>query len=538
MRLRSLVALFALFTTLPAFGFELSGWIPAWDKAALESLQLHGATLDESNPVWYTLEADGSIRPVWNAANPSWRAAMSGSRILPTIQNYGNNGFDDERVTRIISDPALRARHIEDLVVLVVQNAYDGIDIDYERIPASSRGDFSAFITELANELHATGKLLSVTVHPKTSASQDWRGPGGQDWPVIGAAADSVKIMAYDYHWSTSTAGALSPLSWITDVARYATKAIPSSKVVMGLPWYGYDWLGKQGAAVTWKQATALAKSKNVTPVRDANGELTFSYDGRTVFFQDAESYRVKIDAIMKAAPGIGGITQWRLGQEDAASWDVIRDLRGETVVTPPPAPEFELRGLRTARLSSGSSLTLEYEVDRLNSFDDPVNVRITGSSPVVDARLSRTTLRPGERAVLKLTAMEAGSGSIRLQFESAGVRRDLDVSVTVEAEPLQLTIEGPSSVTLQNGKATTLPYRVITNRVPSSRQLSVTIASPEAFDIATSEDGSLLNTQVHARQAKPGRYALTVRVEAEGVIGETVTFVEVENTRRRSTRR
>ncbi|MBW3564790.1 MAG: hypothetical protein KY459_08695 [Acidobacteria bacterium] len=538
MRHRALVALFALFTTLPAFAFELSGWIPAWDKAALESLQLHGAILDESNPVWYTLEADGSIDKVWNAENPSWRAAMSGSRLLPTIQNYGNGGFDDERVTRIISDPVLRARHIEDLVVLVVQNAYDGIDIDYERIPASSRDDFSAFVTELARELHATGKLLSVTVHPKTSASQDWRGPGGQDWPVIGAAADSVKIMAYDYHWSTSTAGALSPLSWVTDVARYATNSIPASKVVMGLPWYGYDWLGNRGTAVTWKQATALAKSNNVTPVRDADGELTFSYDGRTVFFQDAESYRLKINAILKVAPGIGGITQWRLGDEDAASWNVIRDLRGETVIVAAPAPEFELRGLRTARLSSGSSLSLEYEVERLNSFDDPVNVKITSTSPVVDARLARTLLHPGERTVLTLTAVEAGSGSIRLQFESEGVRRYLDLAVTVEADPLQLSIEGPSSVRLKNGEATTLPYRVITNRKPSSRQLSVTIASPEAFDIATSEDGSLVNTQVHARQAKPGRYALTVRVEAEGVIREMVTFVEIENTRRRGTRR
>ncbi|HUP60330.1 MAG TPA: hypothetical protein VNA69_07910 [Thermoanaerobaculia bacterium] len=42
--------------------------------------------------------------------------------------------------------------------------------------------------------------------------------------------ADSVKIMAYDYHWSTSAPGPISPLTWLADVAKYAAGTLPGGK--------------------------------------------------------------------------------------------------------------------------------------------------------------------------------------------------------------------------------------------------------------------------------------------------------------------
>lgn len=326
---RSLLCALLVLMTAPLHATRFSGWVPAWDEAALDSLQAEGELLDEVNPVWYLMKADGSIGTVWNAENDTWLAAMTGLDVVPTIQNFNEGRFDGAMAQTILADERLRRRHIDELVYLVVTRAWAGIDLDYEALPATARSDFSRFVTELAEELHRRGKVLSVTVHPKTSDSQDWKGPGSQDWRVIGAAADSVKIMAYDYHWSTSDAGPLAPLSWLIDVARYASTVIPAEKITMGLPWYGYDWAGRSGKGVTWTQATATAQARGVEAVRTADGELTYSYDGRTVFFQDGESFRAKTAAILEAVPGIGGFTQWRLGGEDARFWDVIRELRG-----------------------------------------------------------------------------------------------------------------------------------------------------------------------------------------------------------------
>src|SRR5215212_2619627 len=218
--------LFALAS--PAYAYRMSAWVPPWDANSATIMSTHARDLDESNPGWYTAVADGSVAPSSGGETATLRSALTGTLLVPTIANYVNGGFDGGMMSTIVNDAALREKHAEAIRQLVVQRAYDGIDLDYEAMPATAKTGFTSFVQLLASKLHASNKVLSVTVHPKTSASATWDGPGAQDYPAIGAAADSVKIMAYDYHWSTSDAGALAPLSWLDQIAAYAESTMPS----------------------------------------------------------------------------------------------------------------------------------------------------------------------------------------------------------------------------------------------------------------------------------------------------------------------
>src|SRR5204863_1879901 len=174
------------------------------------------------------------------AEDPTMRAAMTGTLTIPTIKNYIAGQFNGTLVASLLSTPAGRDTHASALTDLVNSKALDGIDLDYEELPATARDSFSAFVQLLAGKLHASGKKLSVTVSAKTSASQDWAGPGGDDYAALGAVADSIKIMAYDKHYPGGSAGDISPLAWLDQIASYADSTIPSGKIVFGLPWYGY----------------------------------------------------------------------------------------------------------------------------------------------------------------------------------------------------------------------------------------------------------------------------------------------------------
>jgi len=263
---------------------------------------------------------------------------------LPTIKNYVNGSFNATVVVNLIATAESRETHAEALRQLVVMNALDGIDIDYESLPQSAKSNFSAFITLLAQKLHASNKKLSVTLGAKTSDTQTWDGPGGNDWSAIGSVADSVKVMAYDKHYPGGAAGAITPLDWLDAVATYAESHVPAAKVMIGLPWYGYDWVGTSASSVTYASGTQAAANLGVTPSRDANGELTFAAAGHVVYFQDAESYARKVDALLAKHPGIGGFAHWRAGAEDPATWTKISSLRnggtsGATPAPKPPAP-------------------------------------------------------------------------------------------------------------------------------------------------------------------------------------------------------
>ena len=95
MRHRFLFLTAAMLFMVPSlFASRITAWIPAWDSAALTSLQLNAGRLDESNPVWYSLSSTGSIVLNWNAENPTWVAAMTGTKVIPTIQNVVDGSFN------------------------------------------------------------------------------------------------------------------------------------------------------------------------------------------------------------------------------------------------------------------------------------------------------------------------------------------------------------------------------------------------------------------------------------------------------------
>jgi len=217
---------------------------------------------------------------------------------------------------------------VRNILEEVQTHNYDGIDIDYELLDSSLRGEFSAFITELAGALHAEGKQLTIAVHAKTS---DYGGLGGfQDWSVIGPAVDRMRIMTYDYHWRGGGPGPVAPIYWVREVAEYAKATVDPSKVVIGVPFYGYNWPANGDATPQiWTAINDLIQSYRL-PVNfaesDANGPIQenwITYNGRKVWFATSRGLEAKIGLVQSL--DLAGIAIWRLGGEDPNNWEAIR---------------------------------------------------------------------------------------------------------------------------------------------------------------------------------------------------------------------
>jgi spore germination protein len=432
--------------------YRITAWIPPWDQNALTSIQKNGGAVSESNPVWYSWNADGTIAKNWNAENNTWRAAMTGSALIPTIQNVVSKSFSASAVETMLATPASREAHAAAIFQLVSSNAFDGIDVDYERVPASSRANFTAFINTLGAKLHGSGKKLSVTVYAKTG-DVTWNGAGAEDWAAIGSVADSVKLMAYDYHYASTPAGAITPLDWLDQVVTYAESVIPRAKIIVGLPWYGYDWSSSGGATASYASATLVAQNNGVTIGRDASGEATYTYSGHTVFFQDATSYQKKIDLIKQKHGSVGGFAHWAAGVEDPAIWSVIR---GTSVPAPTPSPtpapapqpapapspaqplpaDFSVSGPSVVTLTQGSELTADYRLTAINGFSSTANLTIiplTNYNGVVAA--ATPAIAPSSPMMLRVAATSLtapGTYQVALRFTSGTLVHDTVLTIVV----------------------------------------------------------------------------------------------------------
>lgn len=303
---------------------SIGAWMPYWDeRRSNASFQRTIKLLDEISPYWYYLLPNGQLKPTAKFDLGVLREAKAEDiKVIPMV----SNGYNGALVSKVINNSALLKAHINALVSKVTARNLDGIELDYEGLLPQDRNKFTAFVKLLAAELHKRNKLLSVTVQAKVKEPGHNGSTKAQDWKGIGQYADKVHIMAYDYHWKTSPPGPIAPIGWVENIAKLANKTIPSSKAVLAVGTYGYDWRSGRALTITVAQARALAKKAKKRIQRDAKSKelyLRLKPGKPQIWLQDSGSLRLKLQIVKKY--DLGGVFFWRLGNEQISYWSVTQ---------------------------------------------------------------------------------------------------------------------------------------------------------------------------------------------------------------------
>ena len=381
----------------------LTGWIPYYrtysstgkQNGGLDSALASADLIKEVMPFWYSLDSATKITDLYTPANPNNPIAdtlnklrLAGYQIIPTITD--STASKDPKtgktatmvLSNLLADSTKRDVVVQTITNFVVTKNFDGIDLDFENFAyvdgtsswATTQVRFIAFMKSLAASLHAKGKLLSLTSPPQFDPVSGKKGYWVYSWADLGSTIDRLRIMTYDY--STSNPGPIGPITWVEQTVQYAISVMPASKVYVGLPGYGRDWVtAVQGvcpstpinylstvkttasaATFVMRDAATLAATYGATPSYQAKyGETTFTYqkvyngnttDGqltqctatRVVWYQDAQGFGLRANLVAKYR--LGGLTQWTLGMEDPAATDAIR------VVAKSIAPDVVLANL------------------------------------------------------------------------------------------------------------------------------------------------------------------------------------------------
>ena len=345
----------------------LSGWLPDYSLARnLPTVEGNLDLIRDISPFWYGLTGETSIKDKYAIGKYTTpieqviaRLKANGLLLLPTITD------DNPKLVlaNLLANPNSRTNIVQTIKSLVIKYNYDGIDLDFETFYTQDgrsswvtlKPNWIAFIKELSTALHDQGKLLSVTTPPDFAPETKRAGNSVYSWAEIGPLIDRLRIMAYDF--STTSPGPIGPLPWSEDAVKYAVTQMPASKVYLGIPGYGRDWITKVDgvcpkdfatsvvvgakAAVIMREALALATSNNATPTySDLNAESTFTYKktyvdptnsasfctaSRTVWYPDERSYTARTNLVGKYR--LGGIAVWTFGMENAAAITTIRDI-------------------------------------------------------------------------------------------------------------------------------------------------------------------------------------------------------------------
>lgn len=297
-------------------GYYENPWPNTSDEVgSLPSMRAHANAMTGVAPYWFRVGADGEIESKQSQlAYDEARAASL--RVYPLVTNK------KEATEKILTDEAVRAKAIDNMMKLLDEQGFDGLNLDFELVPAEQKEQFTAFVTMLYQKIKEKNKTLIVSVFPKIDVDESVM--GAYDYEALSKVSDYLQLMAYDRHWATSAAGAIAPIGWFEDNIKYAIEhGGGAGKIVVGLSLYGYDWSGGKAETVTYVDAIVRAEQQGAEIFFDETDKAPyFFYDDHEVWFEDTRSMNAKMDVIAKYNPA--GIALWRLGQEQPEIWQVI----------------------------------------------------------------------------------------------------------------------------------------------------------------------------------------------------------------------
>ena len=345
-----IIVLFAMSSLLPkeqklrevtrSYPLQVKGAIPYWDQErAVSSFEENIEKINTISLFWYHIGADSDILKYDDAEEDESiidHAHDKDVKVLAVITNlsdYTGAEWDSDRVREIITDDEKRANHIEDIVELVEDKNFDGVNIDYEELDEDLEDEFSLFIEELSEKMDAKDKIVGVALHPKSGEDlpQEDNGSRAQDWKELARYADELYLMTYGEHWDNSAAGPIASLGWVEKKLIYLQSlGVPLEKFYLGIPLYGEDWNKDKeelGMGLTYTDVQNILDEYDPDVKWDDKQKSPYFFyekegDTHEVWFEDARSVGEKIKLANKA--GLGGVTFWRLGGEDSDIWKIL----------------------------------------------------------------------------------------------------------------------------------------------------------------------------------------------------------------------
>jgi chitinase len=304
------------------------GYYTDWSRGTYPASVIPYQYLTHIVHAFVTPNADGSLDGISGFAYPDLvqRAHQAGVKVILSIGGWGGSGG----FSPMSADTVARGRFVQNVKAFLESNSYDGVDLDWEYpVTIADRTNLTALVHELRIAFGSAQRSISLAV-PAGNWSGQWYDVSGMQ-PDI----DWLGVMTYDYFGSwTSTSGPNSALygtwsqnnqGWIDDSYTYylSTRAIPASKILLGIPFYGYTFNSASmygastGAAQLAYQFIAPLVGAGWTRYWDSLGKVPYLINSsatRVVSYDDSESVSAKCSYVLNK--GNGGVIIWALGQD------------------------------------------------------------------------------------------------------------------------------------------------------------------------------------------------------------------------------
>ncbi|MEH2938203.1 LysM peptidoglycan-binding domain-containing protein [Lawsonibacter sp. JLR.KK007] len=291
--------------------------------------------LSQLTPFSYRFEGSRLI-PLQDEALVSAALQSRTAPLLCLANLDAQEQFSSELVHQLLSSEIQQQSLIAELMEAVDRRGYQGIDVDFEYVPAEDARAYARFLAQLRQVLRSRRLPLSAALAAKTSANQPGRLYEGIDYHLIAQAVDFALLMTYDWGYLSGPPMAVAPLPQVRKVVEYALTEFSPEQLYLGIPNYGYNWPlpfreGNRAVSVNNVEAVRLAWNRHAAIRYDETAQAPWlryvDEQGaeHEVWFEDARSIQAKLNLALEY--GLYGVGYWNLDRPFPQNWVVLNSM-------------------------------------------------------------------------------------------------------------------------------------------------------------------------------------------------------------------
>ncbi|MEO5917028.1 MAG: glycosyl hydrolase family 18 protein [Luteolibacter sp.] len=300
--MKSLIAplVFLLLATPSPAKKVVVAYVPNWIDLERFSKTINYSKLTHIN-IAFENPVDATGKLSFNKQDDAIIARAHAKNVKVLVSLGGGSASGDEEMKARYFDllgEKKRAAFVNSIAAYVIRHGFDGVDVDLEG--PSINEDYGSFIRALSNVLKPSGKLLTAALS---------QGYGGNKVPAsVFKQYDLLNIMAYDAtgNWDPSNPGQHSSLAYAkSNVTYWLGRGLPKSKVVLGVPFYGYGF----GDAYRADDGYSYAEIVAAYP-----GAENLDQVGSTIWYNGIPTIQAKTQYVIDR--NLAGVMIWSLDND------------------------------------------------------------------------------------------------------------------------------------------------------------------------------------------------------------------------------
>ncbi|SDN69443.1 spore germination protein [Paenibacillus sp. yr247] len=313
---------------------DVNGYTNVYGEVAAGQVRKDGMHLTYLCPFGYRIQDDASLTPI---DDDKLIEASYANRVVPvmSITNFSATEAGSKLAHTILSSPELQNKLVTNILTIMENKGYLGLNVDFENVYPSDRESYNQFLRLAVRRLHEKGFFVSSALAPKTSSEQKGLLYEAHDYAAHGDIVDFVVLMTYEWGYRFGPPQSISPINEIRRVLDYAVTVIPRNKIFMGFQLYARDWLlphvkGQQAETFSMQEAVRRAVQHwaeikydrlSQTPYYRYVDEKQRTHE---VWFEDARSAQAKFELVKEY--NLRGVSYWVLGYPFPQNWALLED--------------------------------------------------------------------------------------------------------------------------------------------------------------------------------------------------------------------